>query len=185
MQSGSRCAAADARTSRLSMRAPSAKSPTAAAMTAVGRALFFDPSLSASGKMACATLPRSRARICGRRTTGRCSAAAAMGAQRACAPCPSLMYTQNMPAFTEHYFDDDGDDSIDQGPAGGRTWDGRAQSAHEQARLPSVFAVRNGECRASMPVLTKVRARELCAAVSRGVRREGVRGHGRWHSKAC
>ncbi|MGH9564042.1 MAG: cytochrome-c peroxidase, partial [Terracidiphilus sp.] len=49
---------------------------------------------------------------------------------------PSLMYTQNIPPFTEHYFDDEGDDSIDQGPAGGRTWDGRSQSAHDQARLP-------------------------------------------------
>jgi cytochrome c peroxidase len=46
------------------------------------------------------------------------------------------MYTQNIPPFTEHYFDDEGDDGIDQGAAGGRTWDGRAQSAHDQARLP-------------------------------------------------
>jgi cytochrome c peroxidase len=49
---------------------------------------------------------------------------------------PSLRYLQNVPPFTEHYFDDDGDDSVDQGPAGGRTWDGRAQSAHDQARTP-------------------------------------------------
>jgi cytochrome c peroxidase len=46
------------------------------------------------------------------------------------------MYSQNIPPFTEHYVDDEGDDGIDQGPAGGRTWDGRAQSAHDQARLP-------------------------------------------------
>ena len=32
-----------------------AKIPSAAAMTEIGRALFFDASLSASGKMACAT----------------------------------------------------------------------------------------------------------------------------------
>src|SRR6202789_3679102 len=59
---------------------------------------------------------------------------------------PSLMYAQNVPPFTEHYVDDDGDDSVDQGPAGGRTWDGRAQSAHEQARLPlfSPFEMANG-----------------------------------------
>lgn len=49
---------------------------------------------------------------------------------------PSLTYTQNIPPFTEHFFDPEGDDGIDQGPAGGRTWDGRAQSAHDQARLP-------------------------------------------------
>jgi cytochrome c peroxidase len=46
------------------------------------------------------------------------------------------MYTQNVPAFTEHFSDDEGDDSVDQGPAGGRTWDGRVQSAHDQAREP-------------------------------------------------
>jgi cytochrome c peroxidase len=49
---------------------------------------------------------------------------------------PSLMYEQNMPPFTEHFFDADEDDGIDQGPAGGTLWDGRAQSAHEQARVP-------------------------------------------------
>ncbi len=46
------------------------------------------------------------------------------------------MYAQNVPPFTEHFVDDDGDDSVDQGPAGGRGWDGRAQSAHAQAALP-------------------------------------------------
>jgi cytochrome c peroxidase len=58
---------------------------------------------------------------------------------------PSLMYAQNVPPFTEHFVDDEGDDSVDQGPAGGRTWDGRAQSAHEQAALPllSVFEMAN------------------------------------------
>lgn len=58
---------------------------------------------------------------------------------------PSLKYTQSVPPFTEHYIDDDGDDSVDQGPAGGRTWDGNAQSFHEQARLPlfSAFEMAN------------------------------------------
>jgi cytochrome c peroxidase len=50
------------------------------------------------------------------------------------------MYEQNMPPFTEHFFDSDGDDSADQGPAGGTLWDGRAQSAHEQARVPLLSA---------------------------------------------
>ena len=49
---------------------------------------------------------------------------------------PSLKYTQNVPPFTEHFIDDEGDDSVDQGPAGGRTWDGRSKSFHDQARLP-------------------------------------------------
>src|SRR3546814_1863260 len=33
-----------------------------------------------------------------------------------------------------------GDDSIDAGPTGGRMWDGRAGSAHEQAGLPLLSA---------------------------------------------
>jgi cytochrome c peroxidase len=69
---------------------------------------------------------------------------------------PSLTYTQNIPPFGEHYFDDEGDDSVDQGPAGGRTWDGRAQSAHEQARLPlfSPFEMANASGAA---IVAKVR----------------------------
>jgi cytochrome c peroxidase len=111
------------------------KVPTAAAMTALGRALFFDASLSASGKMACATChepshafgPPNDVPVQRGGTDGRHYGARAV---------PSLRYTQSIPSFTEHYFDDDGDDSIDQGPTGGRTWDGRSQSAHDQARLP-------------------------------------------------
>jgi cytochrome c peroxidase len=131
------------------------KVPSVAAMTAVGRALFFDASLSASGNMACASchdpkhafgppndLPVQRGGRDGRQDGVRAA--------------PSLMYAQNIPPFTEHYFDDDEDDSIDQGPAGGRTWDGRAQSAHDQARLPlfSPFEMANGSID---EVLAKVR----------------------------
>jgi cytochrome c peroxidase len=121
-----------------------AKIPSAAAMTEIGRALFFDASLSASGNLACATchdpirafgppngLPVQRGGRDGRRSGVRA--------------VPSLMYAQNIPPFTEHHFDDEGDDAIDQGPTGGRTWDGRAQSAHDQARLPlfSAFEMAN------------------------------------------
>jgi len=111
------------------------KPPASAAMMAVGRRLFFDKSLSASGTLACSSchdperrfgppneLPVQRGGGDGRRAGVRA--------------VPSLTYVQNVPPFTEHHFDDDGDDSIDQGPAGGRTWDGRSPSAHEQARLP-------------------------------------------------
>ncbi len=88
---------------------------------------------------------------------------------------PSLMYSQNIPPFTEHYFDDEGDDSIDQGPAGGRTWDGRSQSAHDQARLPlfSPFEMANATAES---VVAKVQHARLCRAISRDLRRQGVRG---------
>jgi cytochrome c peroxidase len=51
---------------------------------------------------------------------------------------PSLRYLQATPPFTEHYYDsdDDGDASIDNGPTGGLTWDGRVDRGRDQARLP-------------------------------------------------
>jgi cytochrome c peroxidase len=120
------------------------KVPSAAAMTAVGRALFFDASLSASGKVACATCHDPR-RAFGPPNDSAVQRGGADGRQYGVRSVPSLMYTQSIPPFTEHYFDDEGDDGIDQGAAGGRTWDGRAQSAHDQARLPlfSLFEMAN------------------------------------------
>jgi cytochrome c peroxidase len=49
---------------------------------------------------------------------------------------PSLKYHQDIPQFAEHFSDNDGNDSEDQGPTGGLDWDGRASSAHEQAAGP-------------------------------------------------
>jgi cytochrome c peroxidase len=109
--------------------------PSAAAMTTVGRALFFDTSLSASGKMACATC-HDPTRAFGPPNDLPVQRGGADGRHAGLRAVPSLMYTQNVPPFTEHYVDDEDDDSIDQGPAGGRTWDGRSQTTHDQARLP-------------------------------------------------
>jgi cytochrome c peroxidase len=140
-----------------------AKIPTAAAMTEIGRALFFDTSLSASHKVACATchdpmrafgppngLPVQRGGRDGRNFGVRA--------------VPSLMYAQNISPFTEHHFDDEGDDGIDQGPTGGRTWDGRAQSAHDQARLPlfSPFEMANASADA---VVTQVQRAGYAAQI--------------------
>ena len=111
------------------------KPPSAAAMTAVGRQLFFDKSLSASGNMSCASC-HDPARSFGPANDLPVQRGGDDGRRAGLRAVPSLMYAQNIPAFTEHYFEDEGDDSIDQGPAGGRTWDGRSQSAHDQARLP-------------------------------------------------
>src|SRR3984885_7392003 len=111
------------------------KIPSVAAMTEVGRALFFDASLSASGKTACAGCHDPRHAF-GPPNDAPVQSGGADGRRPGVRAVPSLMYAQNIPPFTEHYFDDEEDDGIDQGPAGGRTWDGRAQSAHDQARLP-------------------------------------------------
>ncbi|MDP9084608.1 MAG: cytochrome-c peroxidase [Pseudomonadota bacterium] len=111
------------------------KVPSAAAMTAIGRALFFDPAVSASGKMSCATCHDAK-RAFGPSNESPVQRGGSDGRSWGVRAVPSLMYTHNVPQFTEHYSEDDGDDSIDQGAAGGRMWDGRAQSAHAQAQLP-------------------------------------------------
>jgi cytochrome c peroxidase len=120
------------------------KVPSAAALTEMGRALFFDKSLSASGKLSCASC-HDPAHAFAPANAHAVQRGGADGRHAGLRAVPSLKYTQNIPAFTEHFFDDEGDDGIDQGPAGGRTWDGRASQAHDQARLPlfSAFEMAN------------------------------------------
>jgi cytochrome c peroxidase len=132
------------------------RQPSAAALTELGRMLFFDSTLSASGRMSCASChdpahawgpPNSRAVQLGGidlKTPG----------VRA---VPSLRYQQDAPPFSEHFADDDDNDGVDQGPAGGRDWDGRASSAHEQARAPllSPFEMANNDSTAVVTELNR------------------------------
>ncbi len=108
-----------------------------AAVTELGRKLFFDPRLSASGQMACASChdpahgfsaPNARSVQLGGPDMQHAGTRAV----------PSLMYGQTVPAFSEHYFEseDEGDESVDQGPTGGRDWDGRVDRARDQAAAP-------------------------------------------------
>jgi cytochrome c peroxidase len=109
--------------------------PEVASMREVGRSMFFDRSLSASGKQSCASCHDPRFAF-GPPNAMPVQVGGADMRQTGVRAVPSLRYSQAIPPFTEHFHDSDGDDSVDQGPAGGRTWDGRAQSAHDQARLP-------------------------------------------------
>ena len=106
-----------------------------AALTELGRALFFEPSLSASGRTACATCHDPRYAY-GPPNGWSVQLAGRDGRTPGLRAAPSLRYLNTLPAFSEHHFDNDGNDSIDAGPTGGHTWDGRAGSAREQARLP-------------------------------------------------
>ena len=67
---------------------------------------------------------------------------------------PSLTYLQAVPPFDEHFhdFDDEGDDSIDNGPTGGLTWDGRMDRGREQAAFPltSPFEMANDSAAAAV-----------------------------------
>ncbi|HEY1413134.1 MAG TPA: cytochrome c peroxidase [Rhodopila sp.] len=116
---------------------PAAAFARAAAIADLGRKLFFDPALSASGRMSCAS--------CHDPAHG-FSAPNALSVQLGgpdlrrpgIRAVPSLMYGQDLPSFTQHYFEseEEGDESVDQGPTGGRDWDGRVDRARDQARLP-------------------------------------------------
>jgi len=108
---------------------------TPARLAALGRLMFFDAALSASGRHACASCHDPRfawgpPNALSVQLAGRDGSAPGMRA------APSLRYLQTLPPFSEHHFDNDGDDSIDAGPTGGHTWDGRASGTHAQARLP-------------------------------------------------
>jgi cytochrome c peroxidase len=105
------------------------------ALTALGRELFFDTELSPSGAVSCASCHDPK------HAYGPPDADALKLGFRA---APSLRYLNTLPAFTEHHFDNDGDDSLDMGPTGGHTWDGRAASAREQARMPLLSAEEMG-----------------------------------------
>jgi cytochrome c peroxidase len=112
-----------------------AKRPSVTEMTALGELAFRDPSLSASGKLACATC-HDPDHAFAPATDRPIQLGGADGKSTGLRATPSLRYLQAVPRFTEHYHDPDGDDGLDQGPAGGLTWDGRAQSLHDQARSP-------------------------------------------------
>jgi cytochrome c peroxidase len=129
----------------------------AAQLEALGRALFADPSLSASGQLACATC-HNPGHAFGPPNALPVQVGGKDMRQPGIRAVPSLKYLQVVPQFTEHYFesDDEGDDSIDNGPTGGLTWDGRVDRGRDQARLPllSPFEMAN---RDAADVVAKVR----------------------------
>jgi cytochrome c peroxidase len=101
------------------------------ALAELGRRIFFDTSLSASGKVACATCHDPRYAYGPPPGKAIAIGGAAMN-QSGTRAVPSLRYLQAVPAFSERMHFTDGDT----GPGGGYMWDGRAASLHEQARLP-------------------------------------------------
>ena len=113
--------------------------PSVPGMTALGKALFFDPALSASGKLACASC-HSPTHAYGPPNDLSVQLGGPAMDKTGVRAAPSLRYIQNMPPFSEHFYENDGNDSEDQGPTGGYTWDGRVSSTHDQARIPLLSA---------------------------------------------
>lgn len=138
----------------------------AAQLETLGRELFFDPTLSASGRMACASCHDPQ------HAFGPPNALSVeLGGKDMRQPglraVPSLKYLQVVPQFTEHYYesDEEGDGSIDNGPTGGLTWDGRVDRSRDQARIPllSPFEMANDN------------AADLAARLRSGAHAEAIR----------
>ena len=86
---------------------------------------------------------------------------------------PSLRYRHNIPPFTEHRHDEDVDESIDQGPAGGYNWDGRAANVHCAVGTGPAVGARDGE-RHGRRTAAAPAQRAVCGALPGGLRRSGA-----------
>ncbi len=109
--------------------------PTVEQLTALGRAMFDDPGLSANGKMSCASCHDPAAAFApdARTPSPFSDGDPAHAGTRA---IPSLRYAQFAGRFAEHTIDDEETHGVDGGPTGGFMWDGRADTAREQALIP-------------------------------------------------
>jgi cytochrome c peroxidase len=107
------------------------------ALESLGRKMFFDPSLSGSGKISCAGC-HDPAFAYGPPNALSVQKGGKDGREWGIRAVPSLRYLQVAPQFTEHGYEEEssGDDSIDNGPTGGLTWDGRVDRGRQQARIP-------------------------------------------------
>ncbi len=142
---------------------PYERRPDFRTLVALGRSLFSDKALSASGQVSCASChdPAHAYAPSNRLPVQLGGPAQNLPGLRA---VPSLTYHQGIPGFQEHFFDNDGNDSEDQGPTGGLDWDGRADSGHEQAAGPllSAFEMANPDIEA---VVAKLRTSPNAAAM--------------------
>lgn len=112
--------------------------PSTETLAELGRKIFFDPGLSASGKQSCASC-HNPARAYGPDNALPVQKGGPTLRDAGFRNTPSLRYLHAPFAFTEHHVDLlDGTGQA--GPAGGRTWDGRVDKAREQALMPLLDA---------------------------------------------
>jgi len=105
--------------------------PTNPSLAELGRKIFFDVSLSASGQMACSSC-HDPAHAYGPPPGKGIAKGGAHLDQPGTRAVPSLRYLHGAPKFSATRRFADGD----VGPGGGFTWDGRAGTLKDQARIP-------------------------------------------------
>ncbi|MEO6689346.1 MAG: cytochrome c peroxidase [Dokdonella sp.] len=107
----------------------------------VGRRIFSDASFSASGRQSCASChdPSHRYNPPDARDV---QPGGVDGRQLGFRAPPTLTYLNRIPPYSNHHHDSDeeGDESVDAGPTGGLTWDGRVDRGDNQARIPLLSA---------------------------------------------
>jgi cytochrome c peroxidase len=137
--------------------------PSPAEMTTLGRELFFEPAISGSAKLSCASC-HDPGKAFGPPNALAVQRGGLAGSSPGVRAVPSLRYREAMPAFTEHYHEGE-DVNGDQGPTGGYTWDGRAATVHDQARLPlfSSYEMANSDVQS---LAKKIRSTKLASALS-------------------
>jgi cytochrome c peroxidase len=145
--------------------APAVLSPKAR----VGRAVFFDRSLSASGRMSCATC-HDPAAAYGPPNDLAVQPGGPALTERGTRAVPSLRYSEYTPPYSDLL---DNPDGISQpGPGGGLTLDGRAPTLADQARIP-LLAGNEMANRDAAEVVAKIRAssyaHEFEEAFGRGI----------------
>lgn len=102
-----------------------------------GKRIFSDPSFSASGKQACASCHAPALRYNPPNALDVQPGGKALHDFAFRAP-PTLTYLNRIPPYSNHFHesDEEGDESIDNGPTGGLTWDGRVDTGANQAEIP-------------------------------------------------
>ena len=111
---------------------------------ALGRRIFFDPTLSASGKLSCASCHDPANAYAAPSNTEVVMRGGIHGDRPGLRTIPSLRYLSDTPRFARHTYIDIGSEREDIGPAGGLMLDGRADSLREQALVPLLDPVEMG-----------------------------------------
>ncbi|MEP6939634.1 MAG: cytochrome-c peroxidase, partial [Rudaea sp.] len=109
----------------------------AALLRDAGKRIFADPAFSASGRQACASCHAPAARYNPPNALDVQPGGMTLHDFAFRAP-PTLTYLNRIPPYDNHFHesDEEGDESIDNGPTGGLTWDGRVDNGANQAQIP-------------------------------------------------
>lgn len=118
-----------------SAAAPCATAPQSA-QAQVGEQLFFERTLSASGRQSCADCHDPANAFAAPGGSGPVMPGGASLDRTGLRAVPSLRYLEGTPRFTRHLYRPNGAEREDVGPGGGFMRDGRADSLHAQALLP-------------------------------------------------